>query len=576
MKTRMKFISSILMLLIIATTGIWAQGLELAETPASPTNDATAGLAATEADQFMNVLDWSNVKFDKVFTYMSFQQKQTPSTPPVDEKVIDLGAAFKAGPVYIGSWYKGKLGFLDTKRENKEKLKLTLNADKDKIINQETTKTSTLTRSHNADHNAVMLLGFGNIGINFGYARSGENASGLYYNGASVPNVVETNSNDPNTIDKTEYSPKGYSNAAKHIPFVGFGMNLEVGKLTLSPKASLQVLVNQDSNYGLRTITKKFATENSNTQNVLAKGHGYVGIMGKAGVGLGLNDALNSSFEFTYDFDARIFDKTYTDLDKKKHKVRGEYTITTDEIKKEYNVGNLGLDKETRTFQSNVTGKSFFDNTLTVSYKMQKNLTDRLSLFAGVELPFGVKVETQIDNKGENRTFTTTKYIDPSQSYKNNTKEEVIKEAEKKTNTTTITIDPKLQAAVSYAAVPNRLFLNMGTNIKLFNGKYSAVITKTSWNSNVKTTTTTTKYESGYKPEEKTEKIELQDAAGIEGSTKTTNKYGNVVVELKGGLRWNIVENFAFDLVYTQSLIAQDALDLLKLAKLKLACSIKF
>ena len=72
MKTRMKFISSILMLLIIATTGVWAVDItDVKDKPESPTNDATAGLASSEADQFMNVLDWSQVKFDKVFTYRS-------------------------------------------------------------------------------------------------------------------------------------------------------------------------------------------------------------------------------------------------------------------------------------------------------------------------------------------------------------------------------------------------------------------------------------------------------------------------------------------------------------------------
>lgn len=578
MKTRMKFISSILMLLIIATMGIWAQTAtptEVKESPESPTNIATRGLVSTEADQFMNVLDWSQVKFDKVFTYAGFQQKAT--SPTVDQNLINLGAAFKAGPVYIGSWYQGKLGAITGKKQKTEKLELTLNSDGTKINNKKLVTDTQKNTDHSADHNLTALVGFGNIGINLGYARTDENKSGTYYNAAIATNTNTENSNDPHTISKTEYSDKGFVNAAKHGTLVGFGMNIALGKMTLSPKASLNVDVVQDSHYGLETATSKTGVQETVTKTVKAKGEGFVKIGGKAGVGLSLGDAFNSTFDFTYDFDARIFNKVYTDLDKKKHKVKGIYTVTQDEHKVESN--NASNKKETRTIQMDTTEKTFLKNTITVDYKMQKDLTDRVSLFAGAKLPLYVEADIQVETTGNSWSLTTTTPINPSDSHKKEIKEEIVKNPSKKTNKTTIVINPEITAAVSYAAVPNRLFLNLGTKIAPF-GKdgYSTTITKTTWNSAVKETTTITTYPNKYKPDTKTVKVEntATTASPKKSDYTVDHLYKTAVVELNGGLRWNVVENFAFDLVYTQSLIAETNIDLLKLSKLQLACTIKF
>lgn len=574
MKTRMKFISSILMLLIIATMGIWAQTdpTEVKESPESPTNIATRGLVSTEADQFMNVLDWSQVKFDKVFTYAGFKQRITAP----DENLINLGAAFKAGPVYIGSWYQGKLGEITGKKNKTEKLTLELNPpDNTKINNKKIETDTSKNTDHSAEHNLTALVGFGNIGINLGYARTGQNKSGTYYNAAIATNTNTENSNDPHTINnKKEYSDKGFVNAARHGTLVGFGMNIALGKMTLSPKASLNVDVVQDSHYGLETVTNKTGAQETVTKTVKAKGDGFVKIGGKAGVGLSLGDAFNSTFDFTYDFDARIFNKVYTDLDKKKHKVKGMYDVTKDEHKVERHNGI-----ETRTITMDTTEKTFLKNTITVDYKMQKDLTDRVSLFAGAKLPLYVEADIKVETTGNSWSLTTTTPINPSDSHKKEIKEEIVKNPSKKTNKTKIVINPEITAAVSYAAVPNRLFLNLGTKIAPF-GKdgYSTTITKTTWNSAVKETTTITTYPNKYKPDTKTVKVENTAPVGSPQKSEYTvdHLYKNAVVELNGGLRWNVVENFAFDLVYTQSLIVETNIDLLKLSKLQLACTIKF
>ena len=184
MKTRMRFISCLLALVIITTGAAWAQ-----EKPASPTNKATAGLASSEADQFMSVLDWSQVKFDKVFTYADFDRYNRFN--------LDLGAAFKAGNLYIGSWYSGTLGNLTSTKENNVKTELTESGGT--ITNKKETKEGKVQKDYYFDHKAVVLFGFGNIGINLGYVGKDQNNYGTYKYGSGDTYTLDKNSVITNT-----------------------------------------------------------------------------------------------------------------------------------------------------------------------------------------------------------------------------------------------------------------------------------------------------------------------------------------------------------------------------------------
>ena len=103
MKTKM-YISCMLALMI--TAAAWTQ-----VAPSSPQNDATAGLTFTEGDQFMSVTDWGSVSFNKAFAYIDYTAGM---------KKADIGAAFKAGPVYIGSYYSGNFGAFGTNANQQE------------------------------------------------------------------------------------------------------------------------------------------------------------------------------------------------------------------------------------------------------------------------------------------------------------------------------------------------------------------------------------------------------------------------------------------------------------------------
>lgn len=570
MKTKMSCISCILALIITAT--VWAEDIrDTAKVPESPQNTATAGLTTAEADQFMSTTEWGEVKFDKAFIYAGFEQGKTST--------LDLGAAFKAGPVYIGSWYQGNLGSYG--RTKKNSVTTTIEESTTGLLGNKKTQFQTnLNKNYTADHTAVVLVGFGSMGIKLGYKRAGENKSGKFdpdavLNAPPAPPAPDNRYGQDDIIkhsiaggiNETVYSPKGYINAAKHLPFVEFGMNVGLGRMTLSPTAGLEVYVNQDSSYGFKTVTKKASDVNYTVMKTAkAKNDSHVGIIGKLGVGLALGDSLNSAFTFGYELTANAYGKTYKDASGKTHKVRGEYKINTDTSNDVY--GPTGTRVRTDTFDADFTTKSFYKNKLNVEYTMQKDFTDRFSLFAGVACPITVTADKKVVTNVYEQTKVTTQ-LNPAKNYENTTVKTVRTGPETTTNIVTLNIDPVIKAAVSYAAVPNRLFLNLGTEVKVLRGEYKN--TKKTVNSFVKKEVETTTKDDG----SVTKGTSASKDDGKDEFVEHRSTLKPVEAELKGGLRWNVVDNFAFDLVYRMPLNAQ-LINLTQFGDIKLACTIKF
>lgn len=557
MKTKMSCISCILALII--TTTVWADDIsEAPKVPESPQNTATAGLTTAEADQFMSTTEWGEVKFDKAFIYAGFEQGKTST--------LDLGAAFKAGPVYIGSWYQGNLGSYG--RTKKNSVTTTINQSTTGLLgNKKTEFAPELYKNYTADHTAVVLVGFGSMGIKLGYKRVGENKSGKYFGGTTAMSDNIVKHSIAGGINETVYSPKGYINAAKHLPFVEFGMNVGLGRMTLSPTAGLEVYVNQDSSYGLETKTKKASDVNySVMKTAKATNKSHVGIIGKLGVGLALGDSLNSAFTFGYELTANAYGKTYKDASGKAHKVRGYYEDVNDTSNDVY--GPTGTRTRTDEFQAKFTTKSYYKNKLNVEYAMQKDFTDRFSLFAGVACPITITADKKVVTTVYEKTTVTTQ-LNPAKNYENTTVKKVRTGPETTTNIVTLNIDPVIKAAVSYAAVPNRLFLNLGTEVKVLRGEYTN--TKETVNSFVKKEVETTTKDDG--------SVTKRTSAINDGPKNEFVEHRStlkpVEAELKGGLRWNVVDNFAFDLVYRMPLNAQ-LINLTQFGDIKLACTIKF
>lgn len=551
MKTNSKWISCILALIVIGTSAVWAH------TPVSPQSEATAGLTATEVDQFMSVTDWGEVKFGKAFTFAGFEQGK--------ETIMDIGAAFKAGPVYIGSWYRGNVGSFAGEKRKTETTKIS-ESTAGVLGNTHTGTSSSVYKTYNPDHTAVMLLGFGNIGINFGYLRSGKNYSGTYYDGKLQSDVTVKDSNRPEVVNKTEYSPKGYHNGARHTPFIGFGMNVGLGKMTLSPTASLEVAVQQSSEFGKKTTdTQTNAKVGRKAVEQQGNSSSYTAVIGKLGTALALGDSINSVLTFGYDFTVSAYgNKQYTAADGSKQKLGRTYTIMTDSF-----VIDRTNTSETKTSElegSVADKKSHFSNTFSLGYNMKKDFTDRFTFLAGAEAKIKLTTNKTVSRQLYKKVERTVQ-LNPSKTLDSQTVTTTKEYPVQTTARTVFEFTPTVKAAVSYAAVPNRLFLNAGTEVMVFKGSHTT--DSTTYSSFVNTKTVETKKDDG----SVTKTTEATQTDRTQRLTKT-GKVDPASVNLKGGLRWNIVENVGFDLVYSNTLL--QAFSWTEFGDLKLACTIKF
>ena len=144
----------------------------------------------------------------------------------------------------------------------------------------------------------------------------------------------------------------------------------------------------------------------------------------------------------------------------------------------------------------------------------------------------------------------------------------MISEPTETTKKTMVKVEPAAMAAITYAAIPNRLSLNLGTKIGFLKGEHTH--TKISKSGVIGKTTVTTVYENQKDREEVTETANVVKA---EESVENKGTLNPVEAEVKGGLTWNITENFIFDFVYTHFL---DKAKLIGPGALKIACTVKF
>jgi len=556
------------MLALMITAAAWA-----AEGPSSPQSKATASLNGTEADRFMSLTDWSTVNFDKLFTYAGFAQQNVNG----NRNILDVGAAFKAGPVYIGAWYRGQFGNVNTSNNKGTTTTITESTvNPGTIDNTAHTNTARINQSHNANHDVAVLIGFSNMGVRLGYTRERENISGTYFDNAVATDTETTNSKTPGQVNgKTTYDPKGYLNDADRTGTVDFGMNLSLGTLSVSPTVGLEFKVNQDSSYGVRTVTTKDETlgtsDITKTVSTSSKNDTKTTLTAKLGADLGLNDSLNSNFSFGYDFGIDIYGtKKHTAADGSTIALANSYTIQTDTHRDVVTAANQTI---TDTFKATAYNKSNITNTLTVGYTMRKDFTDRLSLFAGVKAPIGFNFETEV-TKGVDKTTTTT--IDKVNPLNNNTSVVETETPATTVKTTTVTLSPSFKAALTYAAIPNRVFVSFGTEVKPFGqgtiGKCEFKTVKTTVNGFTKTTTTTTTY-----PNDSSRTTSGSSTTPVASTTESANntvKYSKVTVDVNLGVRWNIVDAVCVDLAYNKSVL--EAINWTSIGNLKLACTIKF
>ena len=82
--------------------------------PTSMTNESTRGLFGTDVDDYLDVNEWSNVKPEKLFGFLSYGKSGTDK--------LNFGLAGPvAGKFYLSGFFGGQLNSWTSEKRNREK-----------------------------------------------------------------------------------------------------------------------------------------------------------------------------------------------------------------------------------------------------------------------------------------------------------------------------------------------------------------------------------------------------------------------------------------------------------------------
>lgn len=228
------------------------------KSPTSMTNGSTHGLFGTDVDDYLDVNEWSNVKPEKVFGFLSYGWKDTNE--------IKFGLAGQvADKFYLGGFLEGQ-GYSWTSVKDTEK--------KGKDKNTTTTRTSSTTGVSGS-----LLFGFNNIGV----------MGSLTYKPGGTSNFTQIN-----TVNKT----KDIYNKFDLEVGLKAGMNIKgPNDMLFKTSAELALTSNVDNWRKEFTGSSKWhQMKNSNTHKLLLNGSVSFDFAHNGSVTQGASFGLNTAW----------------------------------------------------------------------------------------------------------------------------------------------------------------------------------------------------------------------------------------------------------------------------------------
>lgn len=498
----------------------------MAATPTSNLNNATASVFSNDVDNYLNVNNFSKVTFDKNFAFAGLQNSN-----------LNLGYATKIGSLYIGAWYAGDVANMVNGQETDVSVLTTPSVVNDVVSSTSTTTTKTLATDNPfiTDNTVNVLVGVAGMGFKLGFTESlssyvADSTAGGLTSGAAISTVTT------DTAD-TSVASTVYSNTSKvsgyMTPSIQWGTNLTIGDMILKPNATVSVAFNQNSAGYTKDVTKTvagsvpygFTTTNivSSTNNGSIEPNANL----NAKLSFAKVDGGQATIGLTYEFDMPLYgDGTKVS------------TVQTD--------NTIGTADTTKTVANSVKTTATFEmtNTVTPAVYYTKDFGDQFSI--GCNASAAVKIYNKKATPTTVKTTTTTydKYSqDPADDYVQTIVETTPDDT---SETTTLSVTPKINLGFIYKLVPNKLSLNGGyaiaapiyTTSTVSKTRTAAYSKTTTTVSNGVTTNTTTATGSG---------VDAEDPR-TETQTVTTT-----VSQLSGtlyfGPTFNFTDNFALDAV---------------------------
>ncbi len=505
---------------------------------ASPTATSTNNLFATDADKYMDVLDFSDVEFDKLFTDVNVSFG--------DNVGAGAGAAFNAFGLYFGASYMGfGLDGSSTKNTTVTTVQKegTNTAAGTVDVTDKTTKVEKTSDIGSWWQMASILTGIGNIGIKATVHQWGEKKTN---NGNGDVTKEEVNEIDaPIALTKTRNS----TDTTRYLPVVEVGLPIELGDDVLNLKAGVGVDIQNNKTYNTTETYKWYNNEKGDLISTTYTDNNSGS--------LSINPSVSASIfnaSIAYDGEFGLYGKSVKDAAGNKIKTKG-YTNTKSNST---TVSDAGV--KTTTDSTTVSYnplKSHNKQVVTLGYSNSKELNEKLTVAFGTS----AKVVMNFDKNGTSATAnSSTKTVtkkDYSNAVANSVPAVYLKERttltettdNKVVSTTDISVIPVVKVAAQYALKP-AVKLNFGyavtgkgTNGVLFN---SNVVKTTYKAANPKTVTTTKEIYSDDKViETKTVDYVTEDTRNE--SKNVTNTWSQISSTFSTGITFQMTENMTLD-----------------------------
>jgi hypothetical protein len=444
-------------LVLLAVPLAAQQGAEPLGKADSQTSTVTQGLFGTAVDDFFDYHYYGDVEFGSWFGYAGYVENTAAgSTTP--SRLLSLGYARKFGGLYLGLNYAGNLFASDNDKTE------TIGATYDgNGVNTTTVTEETLTKKEFTPRNEIgALLGIGGMGIKVGFA---ENLKIEGSPSGSTFNKVTKHPGNPlvqysNMVDTFSSVQGGL------IPWLGWGMSMDLGGISLRPKAELSFLIYQDKR---ESILKSYDTLGETITGVETwtlsgdnKSQNYL----KPGVTLGAMATLakNNGFEvqagLEYSLGLKLYDNSY-DLFGFSGSTSGKVTIDTTTAGDNTQSIGKGLwgNAETRKIKVSLTEESASSHTISPALVVYKEFDERLnvgfSFIPVISLDF-----TSTQSWTESHSVTLSAPTGQGLKGITTTVEDISGKTDEAVSI--VSVMPELAAGLTYAVVPDRFKVNLG------------------------------------------------------------------------------------------------------------------
>jgi hypothetical protein len=381
--------------------------------PESNQIQATAGVFDADVDNYLDVNYWSSVEFGKWFGFITggFYDAEGYGFTPF---AIDLGYATKFGKIYLGTRYVGNI--MQTTGDggpavSTEEIEVDYPALPYSIPDETRTTTTYSQGWYNSTNQIDIVVGFGNMGISAGFFES------ITTNKFDAPDGTTTTKTVTHETGETVYTNQviEYVDTRGHLfPSLGFGMNLNIGKMALKPYVGLgldifkdRLIENRrgvDPTYTYTVYDNGITTLGGEEVSYSGENNGYMipSITIGATLELPAKDTSSMTVSLEYGLGIGIYSNDYdagvSGTAKGDVSYSGERTVTR------------YIDRTVTRYTSEIDfiDKSYFSHAITPSFVTTKDMND-LKLGFKAELPINMTFTTE-DRYRETYNTTKTEY----------------------------------------------------------------------------------------------------------------------------------------------------------------------